>query len=53
MDELINMKGNVIVQDDDIVEVLSGKVLNIHQSMPDVDFRGIINKVSQYIMTLL
>ena len=49
MNDLIKVNGDVMVQDEDVVEVLSGKVLNIHQSMPDVDFRGIINKVSQYI----
>ena len=53
MNDLIKVNGDVMVQDEEVVEVLSGKVLNIHQSMPDVDFRGIINKVSQYIMTLL
>ena len=49
MDDLIKVSSDVTAQEGEVVEVLYGKVLNIQQSTPDIDFREIIYKVSNYI----
>lgn len=49
MDDLIKVDNKLVEQEPEKVEVLYGKVLNIRSSTPNVDFRGAINKVLQYV----
>lgn len=49
MDDLIKVDNELTEQEPEKVEVLYGKVLNIRSSTPDIDFKGAINKVLQYV----
>lgn len=50
MEDLIKTNSNEVVptQSND-VEVQYGKVLNIKPSTPNIDFRGIVNRIFQYV----
>lgn len=47
MEELI--KGKLSVQDTETVEVCYGKIMEVNPTTPDIDFRGISNKIFQYV----
>lgn len=50
MGDLMNVHKNEIdAKNPDEIEVQSGKVLNIKSSTPDIDFKGIINRIFQYV----
>ena len=49
MDDLIKVNNDIVSQESEDVEVLYGKVLNIRSSTPNIDFRGIVNKVCQFV----
>ena len=49
MDDLIKVNNDIVSQESEDVEVLYGKVLNIRSSTPNIDFRGIVNKVFQFV----
>ena len=49
MDEIIKKESEIVNQDTDDVEVVYGKVLNVHPNVPNIDYKGIVNKVCQYI----
>lgn len=47
MEELVKAESSVIEQEN--AEIHRGKVLNITHSSPDIDIRGILNTICQYI----
>ena len=49
MDEIIKKESEIVNQDTNDVEVVYGKVLNVHPNVPNIDYKGIVNKVCQYI----
>ncbi len=36
-------------QESDEIEYFSGKVLNLTEAMPDIDFKGIVNQICQFV----
>jgi len=49
MDEIMKTDSVIIKQDTDDVEVVYGKVLNVRPNIPNIDYKGIVNKVCQYV----
>lgn len=49
MSEIIKRENEIINQSAEDVEVVYGKVLNVQPNIPDIDYKGIVNKVCQYI----
>lgn len=49
MDDLVNVKKDLIIEDDNVEVIQYGKILNITPSTPNIDFKGILNKICQYI----
>lgn len=49
MEDLIKVNNDLVSQEPEDVEILYGKVLNISPSTPNIDFRGIMNKVCQFV----
>lgn len=50
MEDLMNVHKNEIESPNtDDIEIQSGKVLKIKSSTPDIDFKGIINRIFQYV----
>lgn len=49
MDDLVNIKKDLVIEDDDVEVIQYGKILNITPSTPNIDFKGILNKICQYI----
>lgn len=49
MDDLTTLNDNLTAQEKEASEVFYGKVLGIEPSTPNIDFKGILNQVFQYI----
>lgn len=49
MDDLIKVDDNLVEQNSDTTEVYYNNIFNIRPSSPDVDFKGAVNKVLQYV----
>lgn len=49
MDDLMNVNNDIVEQEPEKIDVVYGKILDIRSSSPDIDFRGALNKVLQYV----
>jgi hypothetical protein len=49
MDDLTTLNDNLTAQEKEASDVFYGKVLDIEPSTPNIDFKGILNQVCQYI----
>lgn len=49
MKELINLDGKLLVQNEESVENSYRNPMRVNSSASNIDFRGLVNKICQYV----